>query len=109
VRRTKAETTNKPPALYAFYRSLHQRGVTTEALAAQLHVSGAVVRKLIGMLRQRKGRAWDSLQALLTPDERQLLAQAQATAAWSAVQAVKRPVWRGIETLDASASSTISP
>lgn len=90
ARRSKADgPAVKPPAMYAFYRALHARGESTENLARQLHVSGAVVRKLLGLLRRRAGPRWLALQALLTAEERQLLVEAAGAPEWNLRQAAK--------------------
>lgn len=94
VYRSKADGgAGKPPELFAFYRALHARGESTEGLAQKLNVSGGVVRKLIGMIRRRRGRTWEGLLALLAPEEKQLLLQASESAEWSAAQSAKRPRW----------------
>jgi hypothetical protein len=88
-----ADRSGKPPELYQFYRSLHARGESTELLAVKLNVSGSVVRRLIGLLRRRRGRVWNELLAMLTPPERELLSRASSSPEWSATQAKKRPIW----------------
>ncbi|MCM2304071.1 MAG: hypothetical protein NDJ72_05170 [Elusimicrobia bacterium] len=109
-KRTMVRRTGKPPALYEFYRALHARGETTTALAARLHVSGSVVRKLFGRLARRSGPTWAALQAQLTPGERELLAQADASPAWSAAQEAKRPKWSGAKAAAlAAAGAEASP
>lgn len=83
----------KPIALTEFYRSLHARGESTESLARKLNVSGAVVRKLIGLLKPRRGHVWRALLALLTERERGLLVTVEQCSAWNNRQRAKRPVW----------------
>lgn len=90
----------KPVALTEFYRSLRARGVTTDTLAAELHVSGAVVRKLIGGLKRRKGRVWEALFDLLNDKEKALLRTVEQCSAWNISQARKRPVWTAAKVHD---------
>ncbi len=96
----------KPLPLTEFYRSLHARGETTEGLAAKLNVSGAVVRKLIGLLKPRRGCTWRGLQALLTERERQLLATVEQCSAWNIRQRAKRPVWTAEKVADLAETYT---
>lgn len=91
----------KPLALTEFYRSLKARGVTTDDLAERIGVSGATVRKLIGLLKRRRGLAWRRLQSHLTDREKQLLADVEQCSAWNIRQSEKRPKWtyETVETL----------
>jgi hypothetical protein len=97
----------KPIALTEFYRSLHARGESTENLARQLNVSGAVVRKLIGLLKRRRGLAWEGLLRLLTERERELLAHVEQCSAWNIRQRAKRPAWTAQKA--SQLASTLSP
>lgn len=83
----------KPLELTEFYRSLHARGESTNGLANQLNASPAVVRKLIGMLRRRRGMVWDGLLRLLTDREKALLLDVEQCSAWNVAQVAKRPKW----------------
>lgn len=83
----------KPYALWEFYRSLHARGVNTASLAQDLGVSPAVVRRLIGMLRTRRGPTWTGLLEALTPRERELLHSVEQCSPWNSQQAARRPKW----------------
>ena len=83
----------KPAPLTEFYRSLHSRGESTASLAKKLNVSGAVVRKLIGLLKRRKGLVWDRLLTLLTQHEKELLLSVEQCSAWNIRQVAKRPRW----------------
>lgn len=91
----------KPQALTEFYRSLSARGVTTDILALQIGVSGATVRKLIGLLKRRRGLVWRRLQNHLTDREKQLLADVEQCSSWNISQSKKRPRWthEKVETL----------
>lgn len=91
----------KPHALTEFYRSLHDRGLSTEILGEQIGVSGATIRKLIGMLKRRRGLTWRRLQNHLTERERQLLADVAQCSPWNNRQEGKRPRWtrETVETL----------
>lgn len=73
----------KPQALIEFYWSLHARGKTTELLAEDLGVSGGAVRRLISGHRKRRGPIWANLSKILTPAERELLAQVEQSSTWN--------------------------
>ncbi len=96
----------KPIALTEFYRSLHARGESTEGLAKQLNVSGAVVRKLIGLLKRRQGLVWTGLLALCTERERELLTTVEQCSAWNIRQQRKRPVWTAEKVADLAETYT---
>lgn len=81
----------KPLALTEFYRSLHARGETTDALARKLTTSPATLRKMISLLKRRRGVVWTSFLALLTDRERQLVTEVEQCSAWNIQQAKKRP------------------
>lgn len=91
----------KPRPLADFYRALRARGESTDGLAQKLNCAPAVVRKLIGLLKRRRGHVWMGLQELLTPRERQLLADVEQCSAWNKKQVAKRPTFtrEKIETL----------
>jgi hypothetical protein len=83
----------KPLELAQFYRLLHERGESSETLAQKLNASPAVVRKLIGLLKRRRGMVWDGLIKLLTAEEKRLLLAVEQSSAWNISQSKKRPVW----------------
>lgn len=83
----------KPLALTQFYRALHARGESTATLAARLHVSRAVVTKLIGLLKPRRGPVWRGLLSLLTAEERALLVSVEQCSVWNARARAARPRW----------------
>lgn len=83
----------KPIELTEFYRSLRARGESTDGLAKKLNASPAVVRKLIGMLKRRRGFVWQGLLKLLTRRERKLLLHVEQCSAWNIRQQGKRPKW----------------
>lgn len=83
----------KPLPLTEFYRSLHARGETSESLAQKLNVSRSVLCKMIGLLKRRRGRAWEHLQTLLTDRERRLLSDVAQCSSWNLRQLAKRPRW----------------
>lgn len=91
----------KPQSLTEFYRSLKARGVTTDDLALRVGVSGSTVRKLIGLLKRRRGLVWQRLQNHLTERECQLLADVEQCSSWNIRQTAKRPKWtyETVETL----------
>jgi hypothetical protein len=82
----------KPAPLTEFYRSLKERGVRTEDLAATLGVSGGAVRRILGGHR-RKGPLWRRLAPLLSERERQLMADVEQCSAWNMKRLSKRPHW----------------
>lgn len=81
----------RPIELTEFYRSLHARGETTDQLAQKLNASPATLRKMIGLLKRRRGVVWIGFLALLTERERELLAKVEQCSAWNIRQAKKRP------------------
>ncbi len=83
----------KPQPLTEFYRSLHARGESTDSLARQLGVSGAKLRKLIGLLQRRSGLAWKGLLSRLTERERALLLSVEQCSSWNNRQRAMRPSW----------------
>ncbi len=83
----------KPQALTQFYRLLHDRGCSTNSLAAELGVVGGTVRKLIGQLSARRGPTWRALCRLLSEAEKAELARVEQCPTWNARQRAKRPVW----------------
>lgn len=83
----------KPLELAQFYGLLHDRGESSESLAKKLNVSASVVRKLIGLLKRRRGLVWDGLLKLLTEEEKRLLLTVEQCAAWNISQTKKRPIW----------------
>lgn len=83
----------KPLELAQFYRLLHERGESSETLAEKLNISPAVVRKLIGLLKPRRGMVWKGLLKLLTEEEKRLLLTVEQCSAWNISQSKKRPVW----------------
>jgi hypothetical protein len=83
----------KPIELTQFYASLHARGLTTDTLAAHLGVSGAKLRKMIGLLQRRRGIAWKGLLGLLTEREKSLLLHVEQSSTWRNRQRAKQPRW----------------
>jgi hypothetical protein len=83
----------KPLELAQFYRLLHLRKQSSATLADKLNVSPAVVRKLIGLLKRRRGLVWERLLGLLTDEEKRLLLTVEQCSAWNISQTKKRPVW----------------
>jgi hypothetical protein len=83
----------RPIEFNYFYRSLRARRLTTELLAAQICIGGPTLRKMIVLLKPRRGRAWQAFLALLTEHERGLLATVEQCATWNNRQRRKRPVW----------------
>lgn len=83
----------KPVALTEFYRLPHERGESSDTLAKKLNVSPAVVRKLIGLLKRRRGLVWEGLLRLLTDKEKELLRTVEQCSSWNNAQKAKRPVW----------------
>lgn len=94
VRRPKCSKADvgKPSELFAFYDSLHRRGITTDSLALKLNVSGGAVRRLISNLRPRRGPIWRGLLSLLNDGERTLLGAVEGSV-WSDQRASKQPRW----------------
>lgn len=76
-----------------FYRSLRERGLNTELLAAQINVSGPTLRKMIVLLKPRRGRVWTAFVGLLTEHERELLKTVEQCETWNIRQSKKRPRW----------------
>lgn len=56
-----------------FYRSLHDRGLTTDNIAERIGVSGGAVRRLLANHRKRRGPIWRAIIGLLNEKERKLL------------------------------------
>lgn len=83
----------KPIELTQFYASLHARGLKTDTMAAGLGVSGAKLRKMIGLLQRRRGIAWRGFLALLTEREKALLLHVEQCSAWNIRQRAKQPRW----------------
>ena len=83
----------RPIAKIEFDRALRARGASTEAFAAELDVSGSVVRKLLANTKPRRGPVWKALLGLLTEREKELLVRVEQDATWNKRQLGKRPIW----------------
>lgn len=107
VRRPKGSKADagKPPELFAFYESLHARGLSTEILASRLLVHGCTVRKLIVGLQAQRGATWRGLLLQLTDHERELLATASKSA-WIANR--DRPRWTTEKAADIAARRAVA-
>lgn len=83
----------KPQELTEFYWLLRDRGVTTDSLAAELDVSGSLIRKLIGGFKPRRGPVWRALLSRLEPRERELLLRVEQSPTWNMHTAKRRIVF----------------
>lgn len=83
----------RPIELTEFYRSLHARGESTESLAVAVHLSAPVLRKMIVLLKPRRGRPWTAFLDRLTERERELILTVEQRSTWRARQEAKRPHW----------------
>src|SRR6185437_8383075 len=81
----------RPVELDQFYRRLHDRGLSTTALALQVGRNACTVSRVLNGSR-RKGPLWRRLSALLTIEEKQLLHVAESST-WNKKRVESRPRW----------------
>lgn len=84
----------KPPEMSQFYRLLHERGLTTDALAEQVNVGRPTLCRVLNGAR-RRGPVWRRVVKLLTEEEITLLNVAQCSP-WNKSRVAKRPKWTGL-------------